>query len=143
MVAPDQVPIRTDFNPPCTIPTLKDAQAVQVTSDPLVSAPEPPVCSVVVVALPKVPICTDLAPVALSIAVQSSVAVEVDADAPVTTPNPLGAAMHAMVVVVFLVKMPVGSNLDPLDTSPAPIDTVAVQVPSHSLESAQNQRGRL
>ena len=63
---------------------------------------------------------------ALMVAVQGSMTVAVNTNAPVATPDALGAAMQTMVVVVPAVQVPVGSYLEPLDASPAPVDTVAI-----------------
>lgn len=68
MILADEVPVRPDLDPACSIPLLVGSQAVQMVSNTAVAAPNPPWAFVEMVFAPEVIIRAHLLPMALAIA---------------------------------------------------------------------------
>jgi len=108
-----EMPIRPYVTPVPAIPTLQDAQTIQVTSNSAVSTPEPSRPPVVMVSAPQMPIGSDSSPVSLVISIQGAQSVEVHSNASEPSPRPTRAPMQTMVVVVPTVEVPVSSHIVP------------------------------
>jgi len=67
-----QVPVRSDIVPSCTIPAPQNPEAVQMSSNPSITSPEPARSPVVVIATPQVPVCAHASPFTLIVAVQGA-----------------------------------------------------------------------
>lgn len=122
--------------PACTIPTLQDAQAVQMAADTAVTAPEPTARSVVMVFLPQMPVCAHATPMTLVIAPQRTATVQMYTNSFVSTPPPAGATVQTVVVVISAVQLPETANHNPPGTSPTQEIAPAVEVSTNAFGSA-------
>jgi hypothetical protein len=95
-----QVPIRSDIVPSCSIEAPQNPEAVQMSSNPAITSPEPTRSPVVVVATPQMPVCAHAAPFPLIVAVQGTQTVQVHTHPVIASPNPSGPAMILVVVMV-------------------------------------------
>jgi len=130
MVSSPQMPVGPHLMPARPIPSLQDAQAVQVSVNATPLAPEPPRSLVVVVAPVQMPIGAHSAPMTLVVSVQGAETVLVHSNSSEPSPDPLVPTMKVMVVVVTTVEMPVTANVVPTSPIPTAEDTQAVPVPS-------------
>ena len=72
-------------------------------------------------------------PPSLVVAIRRSVTVQMQTDAIVAPPDPLRAAMQAVVVGVPAVEVPVSAHVEPLGAGSAPADAVAIAVAAIAL----------
>jgi len=127
-----QVPIRSDIVPSCSIEAPQNPEAVQMSSNPAITSPEPTRSLVVVVATPQMPVCAHSAPFALIVAVQGTQTVQVHTHPVIASPNPSGPAMILVVVMVASPQLPVAPHIVPSATIPALVHPLAIQMPAHT-----------
>jgi len=130
-----QLPVLSDHNPPTTIPSLEEAQTIQMTANTLGLAVEPTTWFIVVVALVQVPVRAHMSPVLVPEAAKDAPTVAVDPDALELAPEPPELSMKLVSVVVFAPELPILAFYNPTGTSPATQHTLAVQVVANTLES--------
>jgi len=113
VVLAPQMPIRTNVVPAMTVPPAEDAQAIQVTSNTAVPAPEPSVRLVIMVPAPQVPVGSHTTPVTLVIPVKCSQTVEMDTNAPESAPGPPVATVQMVIVIIATPQVPVTTHVVP------------------------------
>jgi len=93
VISPVQCPVLAHNHPLGPSPSLEDAQAIQVTSNTTVPAPEPASSSVVVISTVQMPVGAHVLPAIVPEAAQDSQAVQMHTNATVPTPEPTEPTM--------------------------------------------------
>jgi len=130
-----QLPVFTDHNPPATIPTLQEAQTIEMTANTLSFSVEPTSRFVVVVTLVQMPVRANVPPVIVPEASQNAPTVAVKPNTLELAPEPSELSMELVSVMVFAPQLPISADNNPAGTSPAPQNALAVQVVANTLES--------
>jgi len=126
-----QSPIAASQDPAGTGPPEQFTGTVQMVPNAAVAAPAPHRPLIVMVFPPQMPVGSDSAPMSLVVAVQSSQPISMQTDPPEATPDPLGASVQAMTVMVSPDQVPVATNCFPTGASPTSQDPQAVEVPTN------------
>jgi len=123
-----KVPVGPHAMPADTIPSLQDAQPVEVSANTTGFSKEPLGRSVIVVSLPQMPVRSHKAPSTLNITEKRTEAVEVDTNSPKSTPNPFSAAVQLVIVIITFPQVPIRPHFAPSCSIPSSENAQTVPV---------------